>query len=319
MQKQSDATFVRFPEIVSETQAMKNAAELNAEFGIENELGFAEMDGEPIAWISNGACAATIALKGAQVLSWHPTGQCEVLWLSSIRPGRDEPVRGGVPVCWPWLADHPTDPSKPKHGFMRTRQWAVESTARTEQAAELTLRGETTPQDLALWPYRAEVKMHIVAGATLRLELTTRNIGDETFELTEALHSYFQVSDIEQIEVEGFDGLEYLDKTDGYVRKRQTGSITFREEVDRIYLSHTGPAVVRDPGLGRGIVITKSGSTSSVVWNPWRELAQQLGDMNPEDFRRMVCVETTNAGEDIVRLAPGASHTLCAVIQVATG
>ena len=300
-------------------QAMKNAAELNAEFGIENELGFAEMDGEPIAWISNAACSARIALKGAQVLSWHPTDHCEVFWLSPTRPGRDEPVRGGVPVCWPWFATHPTDPSKPKHGFMRTRRWSLLSTASTGQSTKLTLRTETSPEDRALWPYRAEVSLHIEASATLQLELTTKNTGDEAFDLTEALHSYFQVSDIERIEVEGFDGLEYLDKTDGYARKRQTGPITFSGLVDRIYLNHTGPAVVRDPGLGRGIVITKSGSSSSVVWNPWRELAQQLGDMPPEDFRRMVCVETTNAGEDIIRLSPGASHTLRAEIQVASG
>ena len=307
------------PEIANEYAPMKNASELNAEFGIENELGFAEMDGEPITWIRNAGCAATIARKGAQVLSWYPTNQCEVFWVSTIRPGRDEPVRGGVPVCWPWFAAHPTDPSKPKHGFMRTRRWLVESTARRGQATELTLRAETTPEDLALWPYRAEVSLRFVAGATLRLELTTRNTGDESFELTQALHSYFRVSDIEQVEIEGFDGLEYLDKTDGFARKRQTGPISIRGEIDRIYLNHTGPAVIRDPALGRGIVITKSGSTSSVVWNPWKELAERLGDMIPEDYRQMLCVETTNAGEDIIRLAPGATHTLCAEIQVATG
>lgn len=301
---------------------MKNAAELNKEFGIESELGFADMDGEPIAWIRNGACAATIARKGAQVLSWYPHGLGEVLWLSDVRPRpADQPPRGGVPVCWPWFGPHPSDPSKPNHGFVRTRRWAVVSTASTgdRQATELTLRTETVPSDSALWPHRAEVSLRLVAGGTLRLELTTRNTGTQPFDLTQALHTYFQVADVEQIEVEGFDGHDYLDKTDSYARKRQSGPITFTRETDRIYLAHVGPAVIRDPAAGRAIVVTKSGSASSVVWNPWEERAKQLGDMGPDGYCRMVCVETANAGEDVVRVEPGEQHTLAAEIQVASG
>lgn len=301
---------------------MKDAAELNKEFGIDSELGFADIDGEPIAWIRNNACAATIARTGAQLLSWYPHGQSEVLWVSEMRPkSPDQPSRGGVPVCWPWFGPHPKDSAKPNHGFVRTRRWTVVSSAPTNsrQATELTLRTETGPSDLVLWPHRAEVCLKLIAGATLRIELTTHNTGEEGFDLTQALHSYFQVADIGQVEVEGFDGHDYLDKVDDYARKRQSGPITINGEVDRIYLGHTGPAVIRDAALGRAIVVTKSGSTSSVVWNPWKWRAKQLGDLGSAGYRKMVCVETANAGEDVVRLEPGGRHTLSAEFQVASG
>ncbi len=299
---------------------MVATAELNRTFGIESELGFCDMADEPVAWLRNDAGAASVALKGGQVLSWHPSGQEEVLWLSDIRPkSPDQALRGGVPVCWPWFGPHPVDPALPNHGFVRTRLWTVAGSASNTQSTELTLKTETTPADFSLWPHPAEVSLRIIAGATLRLALTTRNTGSKAFELTQALHSYFHVANISQVEVEGFDGLDYLDKTDAYARKRQRGPITIGGEVDRIYLGHTGPAVIRDAALGRAIIITKSGSTSSVVWNPWEERAKQFGDLGADGYRRMLCVETANAGEDVVRIEPGAQHTLTAEFQVASG
>ena len=157
----------------------------------------------------------------------------------------------------------------------------------------------------------------IIAGATLKLG-TTRNTGSKAFQLTEALHSYFYVSDIAQVEVCGFEGLDYLDKLDAYTRKRQTGPIIVSGEIDRIYLGHSDKAVIRDMGLGRAIVISKSGSTSSVVWNPGG--AREDLRRYPEDgYRHMLCVETANAGVDVIRLEPGSEHTLMAEFQVATG
>src|SRR5690606_18658512 len=259
---------------------MKHSAELNREFGIDNELGFADMDGEPIAWIRNNACAATIARSGAQVLSWHPRGHSEVLWLSPVRPQKPgQPPRGGVPICWPWFGPHPGDPSKPQHGFVRARRWTVAGSCKSAQATELVLETATTPEDKTLWPYEAEARLRLIAGATLRLEFTTRNIGADAFELTQALHSYFRVSDIAQVEICGIEGHEYLDTLDGSARMRQTGPIVIDREVDRIYLGHTGPAAIRDAVLKRGIVVTKSGSASSVVWIPWEERARDFGDI----------------------------------------
>jgi D-hexose-6-phosphate mutarotase len=41
-----------------------------------------------------------------------------------------------------------------------------------------------------------------------------------------------------------------------------------------------------------------------------------MSDMTPNGWKEMICVETANAADDAVRLAPGASHKLTARIRV---
>jgi glucose-6-phosphate 1-epimerase len=273
--------------------------------------------GGPVVRLSGAGSTATVALQGAQVLGWAPEGAAPVLWLSPVeRLGTEKPVRGGIPVCWPWFATHPSDPGRPNHGFVRTRPWSIVSTAGEPAASKVVLATATTEADRALWPHAAEVTLEAVAGAALSLSLTTRNIGADAFPLAQALHSYLAVQDIAHVRVEGLDGLTYVDKVAANARKRWSGPVRFAGEVDRIYLGHEGPATIVDEGAGRRIVIEKSGSRSTVVWNPWAERCRQLGDMGADGYRGMLCVETANACDDVVTLAPGAEHTLGARIHL---
>lgn len=271
--------------------------------------------GGPVLRLAAKDSIAEVALQGAQVLSWQPKGHAPAIWLSPMErlanpPHDPKPVRGGTPVCWPWFAGHPTDPAKPAHGFVRTRQWRCDAIESSDAGVRAHLSTATAERDRLLWPHAAEVSLVVTLGETLMLALTTSNKGADPFPLTQALHTYFAVGDIADVVVEGFDGQGYLDKLDGNARKRQQGGITFAAEVDRIYDEHAGPATIIDAGLRRRIEIEKSGSRSSVVWNPWRAKAERMGDMGPEGWRRMVCVETSNAGSDIVTVAPGAAHVL---------
>ena len=273
--------------------------------------------GGPILRLTSAGGVAEVALQGAQLMSWSPKGHAPVIWLSPMeRLGTSKPVRGGTPVCWPWFANHPTDVSKPAHGFVRTRKWAVDSTEHSGGAVRVMLSTATAEADRTLWPHAARAQMLVTLGETLGLALSTENTGNDAFALTQALHTYFTVGDISDVTVEGFDGRSYLDKLDDNARKQQSGDIAFTAEVDRIYDEHTGTAVIVDRGLKRRIEITKSGSNSTVVWNPWSGKAARMGDMGPDGWRRMVCVETCNAGDDIVRLAPGAAHALTAEYRV---
>jgi D-hexose-6-phosphate mutarotase len=72
--------------------------------------------------------------------------------------------------------------------------------------------------------------------------------------------------------------------------------------------------VIDDPALGRRIDISKVGSRTTVVWNPWIEKAQQLDDFGDDEYLSMVCVETANANTDVATVAPGGEHRLSAVI-----
>jgi glucose-6-phosphate 1-epimerase len=269
--------------------------------------------GGPVMRLINGTQQALVALHGAQVLNWTVDGE-GLLWLASvarIRAGKG--IRGGIPVCWPWFADHPTDTAKPAHGFVRHRAWAVKSTDADADGVSVTLCTATTPGDVSFWPHQAEATVKITLGEGLDVSLSTRNTGSEAFPLTQALHTYFRISDIGHIEVQGLEGHAYLDKLDGFSRKTQDGPIAVSAEVDRIYLGNAPAIILLDKGSGRRLSITGKGSDSTVVWNPWTAKTARLGDMgSPDAFRQMLCIETANAGDDIVTLPPGREHVLLA-------
>src|SRR3954468_4548199 len=57
-------------------------------------------------------------LYGAHVTHFQPRGQAPVLFLSEesfFTHGR--PIRGGVPLIFPWFGPRASDPQAPLHGF----------------------------------------------------------------------------------------------------------------------------------------------------------------------------------------------------------
>ena len=150
----------------------------------------------------------------------------------------------------------------------------------------------------------------MVLGAALEIDLVTRNGGGAPITIGEALHTYFEVSDVRRIAIQGLHGCWYLDKTDGGKRKRQSGGVTIDGETDRVYLDTVAECTIDDPGLKRRIRISKHGSRSTVVWNPWHEKAVKMGDLGDGAYLNMVCVESANAADNPVTIAPGDEHRL---------
>jgi D-hexose-6-phosphate mutarotase len=153
-------------------------------------------------------------------------------------------------------------------------------------------------------------------GATLELDLITRNTGPESITIGDALHTYFAVSDVRNIAVDGLDGCTYIDKLDSDKHKQQSGPVTFAAETDRIYLDASADCLINDAGMQRRIRIGKRGSRSTVVWNPWLEKAEGMGDMGENGYLNMLCIESTNAADDVVTIAPGDEHHLWVSYQV---
>ena len=116
---------------------MSEAGLMNQQYGVEHAVSFEPgVGGLTLARLKHEAGEATIYLHGAHIASWRPTGQDPVLWVSDqsfFAP--DKPIRGGVPVCFPWFANHPTDPTKPGHGFARIKQWDVKATGIDDDGA----------------------------------------------------------------------------------------------------------------------------------------------------------------------------------------
>ncbi len=292
---------------------------LNDQYGITDHLQFKAGPGElMVADIKNDQATATVALLGGHVISFQPNGQRPILWVSKhSRYQTGQPIRGGIPVAWPWFADHPADPGKPAHGFVRTALWSVTATKKLgDGATRLQLGLSDSDHSRTLWPHAFQLEIVITVGSELAVELVARNPGKLAFTCGGALHSYFNVSDATKIAVRGLEGCPYIDKVDGGKQKRQQGPVTIEAETDRIYLDTTVTCVIEDPGWERRIEIAKSGSRSTVVWNPWIDKARRMADFGDQEYLGMVCVETTNAAEDLVTVLPEEEHRLRAVISL---
>ena len=288
-------------------------------FSIDNHLTFvAGRNSMTVAEIANDHAEAMISLEGGHVMNFVPQNQEPLLWLSDFMPmDANKAIRGGIPICWPWFGIHPTDSTKSAHGFARITPWVVKGTKALENGATQIIFGlKANENTRKLWPYEFQALLTITIGSELKLELMTRNTGKESFTLTQGLHSYFNVSDVRQVTVQGLENCEYLDAADNWQRKQQIGAITISGETNRVYLDTTADCVIEDPGFKRKIRIAKTGSKSTVVWNPWIEKAARFGDFGYEGYLKMLCVETTNVGDDAITLAPGEEHCLQALISI---
>ena len=270
-------------------------------------------DFPPVLSLESDKSRCTIALYGAQVLSFIPKGGKDLLWVSQkavYQTGKA--IRGGIPICWPWFGAHPTDDAKPSHGFARISPWKVVATGTEGDDPFALLRLESSDATRRLFDYDFLLELKVVAGESLTLSLTTTNRDSRPFEITEALHSYFGIGDISRVRIEGLDGKRYIDQLLANRIDRQSGDVRFEAEVDRIY--DNGDTYTIRSLLGSRTV-TPTGSKSTVVWNPWIIKSARLNDFGDAEYKAMVCVETANAGSEMIRLAPGKSHTVGVTIK----
>jgi len=290
-----------------------NVNNLNQEFAVEGCLIFKEgTKGLVYAEIKNEAASAQIYLHGAHITSFTPLEQDPVIFLSPLslyEPGKA--IRGGIPISWPWFADHPTDNTKPAHGFARISLWEVRGIKYlSKDETQITLGLTDNENTLEIWNYRFDLEIVIKISKELNVELTMTNCGKEDFTITSAFHSYYHVGNIKDVTIHGLEDTSYIDKVNNFKKKIQKGLLFITEETDRIYLDVKSECVIEDQSLNRKIRIQKSGSNSTVIWNPWREKAIQMKDLGDNDYKKFVCIETTNAGEDLITLAPDEQHTL---------
>lgn len=278
----------------------------------EKAPGFIAID------VKTAFSTASIALQGAHVMTWQPTGQKPVIWLSKaakFAPGKS--IRGGVPLCWPWFGPHATETGYPGHGFARTIPWELlDAHKLPDGRVRLEFEPVMNETARAQWPHVSTVKYSVTVGQELVVGLATRNVGERPFVLGQALHTYFEIGDIRQVSVAGLAGNAYIDKVDGGKRKKQKGDVTFSGEADRVYLDTTGCCGIVDPVMKRTILITSTGSRSTVVWNPGAEKAAKMGDFGKQGENKMVCVETANAVDDVITLLPGQTHRMTAQYRV---
>jgi D-hexose-6-phosphate mutarotase len=258
-----------------------------------------------------------IYLHGAHITSWKPAASEDVLWTSSRSLWEiGKPIRGGVPICFPWFGPKKDDPSAPMHGFARIKEWQLDAVTAENDAIVVALSLKSDPSTRQWWPFDFAARMKVAFGSKLVMSLEVENASDVPFAFEQAFHTYFGVADVREIQILGLDGYSYLDRTEKDKEKIQQGAVQITAETNRAYLNATEPVDIQDPVMRRRIRMSKKNSRETVVWNPWVATSKTMPDFGDDEWLEMVCVETCNAVKSSVQLAPGERHTMTAVLEV---
>jgi D-hexose-6-phosphate mutarotase len=269
--------------------------------------------GLPMMQVKTPRSSADIYLHGAHVTHFQKTGDAPLLWMSA-KSKFDEAsaIRGGIPVIFPWFGGRAGCSA---HGFARVKNWDLVG-ASSDANGAVTVRfrlPETNEAGFAGFTADYAVKL----GEALSVELTVTNVSaGAEFKYEECLHSYFTVGDISAATVKGLKGTRYLDKVDGGVEKMESSdAIVINSEVDRVYINTKSTVEIHDSKLRRKILVEKTGSAATVLWNPWIAKSKAMADFGDEEYHGMVCVESGNVGGNSIVLAPGKSATLTAKLS----
>mmetsp|Transcript_54118 Transcript_54118/g.60510 ORF Transcript_54118/g.60510 Transcript_54118/m.60510 type:complete len:345 (+) Transcript_54118:66-1100(+) len=251
---------------------------------------------EFIRLVSDSGASAEVFLFGGVVTSYKDAEGTEFI---AVRPDAkmdgSKPISGGLSHCFPQFG--PGDIQQ--HGFARNVNWEVKS--HTETSVEL----EMLPSDYTkeMWDKEFACRFTVeLANDQLKTNMKVDNTGSEnSFDFQAALHSYFTVSSLENLEIAGsFEGKEFLNKMVGDNGEMQTedrSTITIAEEYDRVYKGVNDP-VLKDSGTGKVLnIVNEVGWEDTVLWNPYGE--EGMG------FNQFVCVESVKF--DSVTLDAGSS------------
>lgn len=291
-----------------------------AEFAMPGVLEFEETaSGLVYASVTTHAARAAVFLQGAHLTHWEPAGAEPVLFVSpqsEFAPGKA--IRGGVPIVFPWFAtdskqDRTDGKPGPSHGFARTQEWTLAFAALVGEDVSLTFTLGPTEISRRLGFDRFRVALQMTIGRTLALRMTVANEAEEPLAFEEAFHSYFAVSDVRQATLEGLEPTGFIDKTANFAsRSAEERRLDFAGFTDRVYNHTAATCVIGDPGARRKIVVEKTNSATTVVFNP----RKALPDLAETEWPKMLCVETANASESPVTLAPGETQTMSMRVTV---
>lgn len=277
---------------------------------IPGRVLFSEGNGDlPRLEINTAWSNAEIYLHGAHITHFQEKNGPPVLFLSQLsRFNEGTPIRGGIPVIFPWFGSREGEAA---HGFARTQTWDLREVAQLPTGGVCLRLSLPDSPSAALFP-KFSATYAVTIAKTLTAELTVVNLSqDQDFTFENCLHSYFTVGDISAVSVTGLKGVDYLDKTENFARKKERSEhIKITGETDRIYLDTIAAVEIHDSNLKRRIRVEKSGSSSTVVWNPWAAKAQQMPDFGGDEYQTMICVESGNVADNRVTLPAGKTSSL---------
>ena len=131
--------------------------------------------------VANAAAKAKISTYAAHLFDYTPAGERPVLWMSGsswFEVGK--PIRGGVPVCWPWFGPGARE-ELPAHGFARLSQWEVRAVESFENGSVTRVVLGLTPEQAAkpeLVTFAFDLECEFLIGRSLTVALTMKNCSD---------------------------------------------------------------------------------------------------------------------------------------------
>lgn len=266
---------------------------------ITEHTGFAHLSDLPCWQLRCGDASAVISRYGAQVLSYQPKPGQEVLWLSpQSNWHQQQPIRGGIPICWPWFGsadpEHiPDAASQPSHGLVRNRLWQLHAMEHSNTASSLTLC--ITIDELPHTGTACTLYLKLSLSDSLTVELST----DAVIPQQAALHSYFAVAPllaegdaaepVSQLTIQGL-GSHYYDKVTHQQRQETAGQTRIQNETDRIYSQPSHAMVLAHQQ--RQLQLIQTGQDHAVLWNPWQAKSQAMSDMPDLGYQQFMCLET---------------------------
>lgn len=239
---------------------------------------------------------AEIYAHGAHVTHFQKSGEPPLLFMSERSEFvKGKPIRGGVPVIYPWFGPREGCAA---HGFARTTEWVLEESSVFEGGA-VVLRFHLPTDDSLIVEYVVRINEH------LSMELIITNEGKQDAEFETCLHTYFNVGAIGEVSIHGLQGSSYHDQVRDGDFTETSESIKISEEVDRVYTDTETTIEINDASLRRRIYVAKTGSHSTVVWNPWITKSQRMPDFGDNEYQRMLCVESGNVASNKIVLPNG--------------
>jgi len=238
--------------------------------------------------LCNGADSVTVHLFGATVISWV-CGDQEQLFLSTkSKFDGSKAIRGGIPVVFPNFGPWECGP---QHGFARISWWS-HTTKPEHNENSLIFELEDNEETRKMWNFKFKLQYTVsLEGGKLFTELKVINCDKVSFDFTTLLHTYFNIHDINECYVTGFNNCKYSDKVSGQSQLTETKEkVYISENVDRVYENTSSHHI---HATGKILYLEKSSTLpDTVLWNPWIEKAQAMSDFNDDGYKHMVCVES---------------------------
>lgn len=281
--------------------------------------------GNVVVWnLKSKHFEAQISQQGGQLIYYKRTNEPDIVWrnpFSEFTSG--EPIRGGIPICFPWFGNFEQNPeaiknmaspsashSFPFHGLVRQQKWRLHSLVLENHICRISFELELDNDYFINWPHTCKIKIDYIFGDNLEVKLTVYNENNYPLPVTLALHTYYHVSDVEHVELYGFKSNCYYDALDSWSKKIQTHEPGIVQEIARTFIERTGTISIIDRGYNRKIIIDSQDSSSCILWNPYKNRSPKLDQFSSEAWKEMLCIETARARDDYLTVPQNESRSI---------